>query len=122
MIHLVVQDKNGCEQEFDLVVLIKQENFQVFIPNVFSPNGDQLNDFLDIYSESEDIFINHIQIFDRWGELVYETKEKKFSDYIPWDGTFRSKDCPVAVYVLDAVFTLKSGKKLKRTTDIQLIR
>lgn len=122
MIHLVVQDKNGCEQEFDLVVLIKQENFQVFIPNVFSPNGDQLNDFLDIYSESEDIFINHIQIFDRWGELVYETKEKKFSDYIPWDGTFRSKDCPVAVYVLDSVFTLKSGKKLKRTTDIQLIR
>ena len=122
IIHLFVQDKNGCDQEFELLVLVKQKDVQVYIPNVFSPNGDQLNDFLDIHSESDDIFINYIQIFDRWGELVFEAKDKKFTDYIPWDGKFRSLDCPVAVYVLDATFTLKSGKKIKRTADIQLIR
>ena len=121
-IHVVTTDINGCEQEFELVVKLKQDEQEVYIPNIFSPNGDQLNDFLDIKSGDQDAAIEYLRIFDRWGELVHESKNIYVRDYLGWDGRFRNQACLPAVYVLDAVFSLRSGKKIHITTDIQLIR
>ena len=57
----------------------------VFIPNAFSPNGDDNNDVLLVRG----IFIEKMifRIFDRWGELVFESENPQ----IGWDGTFRGK-------------------------------
>jgi len=69
----------------------------VFVPNAFTPNGDQENDVLYVRG----IWIEKcvLRIFDRWGELVFETTDQN----IGWDGTFKGKklDLDVFDYYLD---------------------
>jgi gliding motility-associated-like protein len=58
------------------------------------------------------------KIYNRWGQLVFETNEYKNK----WDGTYNGKDQPMDVYVytLDAVFS--DGKTISKKGDITLIR
>jgi len=69
----------------------------VFVPNAFTPNGDQENDILYVRG----IWIEKcvLRIFDRWGELIFETTDQN----IGWDGTFKGKklDPDVFDYYLD---------------------
>lgn len=64
----------------------------VFIPNVFTPNNDGQNDKLFVYGD----MVQQIEwrIFDRWGELVYETNSRGEG----WDGTHKGKLLPPDVY------------------------
>jgi gliding motility-associated-like protein len=64
----------------------------LFIPNAFSPNGDNFNDIL--YLRGHNIEKMIFRIFDRWGELVFESTDKE----IGWDGTFRGKKLDPDVY------------------------
>ncbi len=64
----------------------------VFVPNAFSPNGDNENDVL--YVRGELIGKMEFRIYDRWGELVFES----FDRLIGWDGTFRGKALDPDVY------------------------
>jgi gliding motility-associated-like protein len=57
----------------------------VFIPNAFTPNGDQENDVLYVRGLWIESFV--LRIFDRWGELVFETTNQNMG----WDGTFKGK-------------------------------
>jgi gliding motility-associated-like protein len=57
----------------------------VFVPNAFSPNGDLENDVLYVRSVIATKIL--FRIFDRWGEMVFETNDQN----IGWDGTFRGK-------------------------------
>lgn len=67
------------------VLEIACDRTYVYVPNAFSPNGDQENDVLYVRSAvaTEILF----RIFDRWGELIFETRDQN----IGWDGTFRGK-------------------------------
>jgi gliding motility-associated-like protein len=69
----------------------------VFVPNAFTPNGDQENDVLYVRGIWIEKFV--LRIFDRWGELVFETSDQS----IGWDGTFKGKklDPDVFDYYLD---------------------
>lgn len=70
----------------------------VFIPNAFTPNGDDLNDrFLIQTSDVCQILDFNIQIFDRWGNLIYETKSPDPSQ--AWDGTVDGKESRQGVYM-----------------------
>lgn len=64
----------------------------VFVPNSFTPNGDGLNDRFTASSENFTQF--HLLIFNRWGELIFET-----FDPIGWDGTFNNALAKGDVYV-----------------------
>ena len=51
----------------------KTEDLEVFIPNIFSPNNDGLNDSFRIYGDKNDIDeVEVFKIYSRWGELIYE--------------------------------------------------
>ncbi|MEZ4880608.1 MAG: PKD domain-containing protein [Chitinophagales bacterium] len=66
----------------------------VAIPNAFSPNLDGVNDYFNlINSGSVETF--KLQVFNRWGELLFETD----SYNKPWDGTYKNQDVPVDSYV-----------------------
>lgn len=71
----------------------------IYIPNAFTPNGDQENDVLFVRGPLIEGMI--FRIFDRWGEMVFETEDR----LIGWDGTFRGKalDPDVYDYYLKAV-------------------
>lgn len=68
------------------------ENPYVFVPNAFSPNGDNENDVL--YVRGAVIAKMLFRIYDRWGELVFESRDPHFG----WDGQFRGKQMDPDVY------------------------
>ncbi|MFH1320335.1 MAG: PKD domain-containing protein [Bacteroidota bacterium] len=81
-VELLVTDKNGCEEVVSLIVRINPD-YIFFIPNVFTPNKDELNEvFLPI---GEGIDENHYKmyIFNRWGDEIFYTDDP----YLGWDGT-----------------------------------
>lgn len=64
----------------------------VFIPNSFTPNGDGKNDILYVRSTILKEFT--LRIYDRWGELIFETQDLQQG----WDGTYKGKYCAQGVY------------------------
>lgn len=82
-----------------------------FIPNVFTPNSDGLNDYFDV--KSNVCGFENVVIFDRWGLTVFESNDNNFR----WDGTSKGSILPQGVYIV----LLKAGKKSYQGT-ISLIR
>jgi len=73
----------------------KNQN-DLYIPNVFSPNGDQQNDYWEIYTSNDQITILSCRIYDRWGEMVFSiTNSNRFQ----WDGRYKNQDLASGVYV-----------------------
>ncbi|MEI8203291.1 MAG: gliding motility-associated C-terminal domain-containing protein [Bacteroidota bacterium] len=71
------------------------DGFTYYIPNTFSPNEDNKNEVFNGkgYGYKTDEF--ELCIFDRWGELIFETKDSEKG----WDGTYKGTLCPQGVYV-----------------------
>lgn len=105
--HLTVTGGGGCLSEADLFVDVVQ---LLNIPNVYSPNGDGINDKwiitnLDYYPSAE------VDIFNRYGQPVFHSTNYAQK---PWDGTFNGKPMPVGTYyyIINAkskYFKSKSG-------------
>jgi gliding motility-associated-like protein len=90
------------------------------IPNVFTPNGDGLNDyFFPRQMLTSGLTSFKMDIFNRWGQLVFESTSL---DGRGWDGTFNGTAQPegVFVYVIDATF--KDGQKEHHQGNITLLR
>jgi len=83
-------------QHFDVMASPNcNEKVSFFIPNVFSPNGDNINDVFSFqFSSGVDIISLHGAIFDRWGNVVYESSSNPFE----WDGNFDKKMLNPGVY------------------------
>lgn len=86
---------DGCEGETDVsvfVILPKCDETDIYVANIFSPNGDLNNDEFIVRSN----FIDEIElsVYDRWGQKVFETRDKDKG----WDGTFKGQDLPPDVY------------------------
>ncbi len=99
---LIVTDINGCQGSDDVAVEIDR-NRNVYIPNVFSPNGDGTNDFFGVYAGLGVSDVNFMRVFDRWGNLVYSvdkfTPTNSVNKGNGWDGTFKGSPMDVGVYV-----------------------
>ncbi|MCA6364215.1 MAG: gliding motility-associated C-terminal domain-containing protein [Bacteroidetes bacterium] len=89
----------------------------VYIPNSFSPNGDGLNDNFSGYGESFTSF--RLLIFNRWGELIFET-----TDPAGWDGNFNGTKVTDDVYVYKLSYTsaCTGGKFVDRLGHVMLLR
>ncbi|MCX8080463.1 MAG: gliding motility-associated C-terminal domain-containing protein, partial [Bacteroidia bacterium] len=91
---LVAKNEYGC---IDTVykVLEVAEDFVVYIPNVFTPNGDGLNDVFNVKGTGLKSERYLMQIFDRWGNLIYQTKDINKG----WDGTVKGVPAQEGVYI-----------------------
>ncbi len=114
-----VKDKFGCVNT-DTVMVRVENRFcgepYIFIPNAFSPNGDGNNDVL--YVRGEYIKELQLSIFNRWGELVFESHHPDMG----WDGTFRGEPLDPAVFVYYLKVTCHSGEVFEKQGNITLIR
>ncbi|MDZ4749027.1 MAG: gliding motility-associated C-terminal domain-containing protein [Saprospiraceae bacterium] len=85
--------------------IIPEVNNEIYIPNVFSPNGDGINDIFSM-SFGADLEVTAMEgtIFDRWGNLMYGSKENPFN----WDGFFDDELVMpgVCVYVIRIEYLL----------------
>jgi len=95
---LTITDRNGCVAT-DLVTLFVNKDVNVQVPTGFSPNGDGQNDLLLVHGDS-DIEVKVFRVFDRWGEVVYESGGFMLNEQtVGWDGNFRSQKMPAGIYV-----------------------
>ena len=92
-------DVNGCIDTDDAIVTIEIDCGELFIPTAFSPNGDVVNSSFRIKINPDCVKEMNLKVFDRWGEIVFETTSPDGS----WDGKFKGKelDSGVFVYVLE---------------------
>ncbi|MBX3165015.1 MAG: PKD domain-containing protein [Bacteroidetes bacterium] len=97
MIVQVVRNQYGCaDTTFKLLDL--KPSFNVYVPDVFTPNGDGLNDVFQVKGLGISKF--NMRIFDRWGHLIFESNDINQS----WDGRARNSDSPIkeGVYIWKA--------------------
>ncbi len=87
------------------------------VPNAFSPNGDTNNDFLQVEGNSGIAFME-LKIFNRWGEMVYQTNDPLGR----WDGTYKGEPQEMEVYVYTLVANLVSGRQEFLKGNITLLR
>jgi gliding motility-associated-like protein len=87
-----VTDLNGCQNR-DSVAVFEQCPTKYYAPNVFSPDGDGLNDYFSI--EGTDIRTLTLHIFDRWGNKVFSSTQTDAK----WDGYIQGEKGPPGVYV-----------------------
>ncbi len=113
---LTVAAPGGCT-DADSVTVRVNANRHVYVPNTFSPNDDGENDRFTVYSGPEVRQVGSLQVFSRWGELVFRREDFPANDdQSGWDGTFRGKTLPPGVFTwvarvefLDQVVASYSG-------------
>jgi gliding motility-associated-like protein len=86
----------------------------VFIPNAFTPNGDGINDTFGVKGEGIENFA--IRIYNRWGEVVFESDNPKKQ----WDGTYQGKPVKDGTYVYQySASGIGSGTKTGSVTVVR---
>lgn len=89
---------------------------QVFIPNMFSPNGDGINDVFMVYGNT--IASVEMHIYNAWGQEVFMSKDQRQG----WNGTMSGKMQPAGVYVYIVIVKLQNGATVNRKGNITIIR
>ena len=119
---VLVIDIFGCEAVDSLFINVLP-NRSVFIPNAISSDNNGINDQFTIYTGDDFVQVRSMQIFSRWGEVVFESR-----DLVPnepaagWDGTHRGEPVSPGVYVYLFELEWADGQKEWISGDVLLIR
>lgn len=93
------------------------------LPNVFTPNGDGRNDHFYVIASEKVSIVRQFQIFNRWGEKVFEAVNVTPNDYASgWDGNFKGKQAPIGTYVYVVKVQLTTGEVETYNGNISILR
>jgi hypothetical protein len=99
LVSLLVSNDYGCTDEVQTSIGFV-EGLDFYVPNSFTPDGDEFNNvFKPVFTSGFDPFNFHMSIFDRWGELIFQS----FDADKGWDGCFGE----TGIYVQDGIYTWK---------------
>ncbi len=117
-------DSNGCNATAQITIEVLRKKDEVsFVPNVFSPNGDGVNDFFTVFAGNEIKQVQVLRVFDRWGNLVYERQNFAPNDeQAGWDGTFNGKAVMQGVYVFYAALEYEDGEAGQVSGEVVLVK
>ncbi|MCF8245826.1 MAG: gliding motility-associated C-terminal domain-containing protein [Saprospiraceae bacterium] len=119
---IVISDVTLCRSSDTTFIYVNGQG-KVFVPNVFSPNGDGKNDVMMIFAGGDVERVIEMQIFDRWGEMVFEAYNFQPSDpAYGWDGRHDGRPMDTAVFVVKAMVEFKDGTKKMVAGDVVLMR
>lgn len=97
---LSVLSNEGCSDTTHFIVCVVSDIY-VFIPNTFTPDGNEFNNkFKVIISGGYDVASFQLEIYNRWGELIWES----FDVNAGWDGTFNGQDVAEGVYTWTLIY------------------
>jgi gliding motility-associated-like protein len=119
---VAITDADGCQISDNVVVTVLTDR-HIYVPTIFTPNGDGTNDFFGVFGGVDVTRIKLFQVFDRWGELVYEGKDFQPNDSrFAWDGYFQGAllNSSVLVYYIQVEF--KDGKTEEFKGDVTLMK
>ena len=91
---LAVETERGCVDTTTIYFHVIQD-ILFFAPNTFTPDGDEFNQLWKPEITGIDIYDYDMFIFNRWGELIWESHNPS----VGWDGTYNGKKVPIGTYV-----------------------
>lgn len=114
-------DHGSCTSQDDVDILVIDANSidcnNLLLPNVFTPNGDKVNDEFEISNDFIISDLNYFEIYDRWGAKVFTTQEKQEG----WDGFFNGVRQAPAMYVYKVEYTCQ-GDSYKKLGSFSLLK
>lgn len=113
---ITVTDALGCTAVEEVSFQVLQTEYD--IPNAFSPNGDSMNDVFQVVINGENVTVLSIQVWNRWGQLVYEESNGNTG----WDGKFKDEDAASDVYVYRISMRVPDGSTFTESGDLTLLR
>jgi gliding motility-associated-like protein len=120
---LVVTAESGCTAETSVVIKVDKSR-DIYVPNIFTPNEDGVNDFFNVFTDPVTVTkIKSFQVFSRWGEAVYELKDFVAGSLSGgWDGTYKGEKMNPGVFVWQVVVEYVDGKEEFFKGDVTLQR
>jgi hypothetical protein len=115
VVMLAIEDPLGCRDTTYRSITVDQE-FNLYIPNAFSPNGDGFNEVF--LAQGTGIKEFRLRIFDRWGELLFETNDILQA----WDGSYKGGLATTGVYVYQIRVKALIGEAYDKTGHVTLLR
>lgn len=123
-VDLVATNQYGCSDTAEIRITTTSD---IIIPTAFTPNGEAApGGYYNGNSLDNDIFFPytsgvtefHMNIFNRWGELIFESTDLKYG----WDGYYHGKLSPQGVYVWKIDLKWNNGKTFNKVGDVTLLR
>jgi gliding motility-associated-like protein len=119
---VVVRDTKGCIASDTICYLVEKKR-QVYFPSVFSPDDDGTNDRFTVYSDLSVAKVKRLSIFNRWGELVFQSANfQPNDDYSGWDGSFKGKMANNEVLIWNAEIEFIDGITQIYSGDVTIVR
>jgi gliding motility-associated-like protein len=88
----------------------------IYLPNAFTPNADGKNDVL--YVRGNDLKKFKLEVYDRWGQLVFETTDKNKG----WDGSYSGSSLNGAVFGYYLTGDCTTGSSFQKKGNITVIK
>ncbi|SDF17416.1 Ig-like domain-containing protein [Chitinophaga filiformis] len=88
----------------------------IFVPNVFTPNGDGMNDVHYVYGNTIANIV--VRYYNQFGQQIFETKDQR----VGWDGTMGGRQQPVGVYIYVLRATLQDGTVVDKKGTVTIVR
>jgi gliding motility-associated-like protein len=113
---VTIANKQGCTDEDTITVTVNTEETNIWVPNVFAPDGPPINRVL--YVRGNGIKYLEFVVYDRWGEKVFESNDILQG----WDGTFKGEKLSTAVFVYYVKATYFNGTIDEKKGNVTLMR
>ena len=117
LICLTIEDENGCQSEKCNMINI-YNNIYVYIPNIFTVNNDNTNEVFLPSINGIDTESYEMLIYDRWGKLLFSTKNHQEG----WNGTYNGNTLTSDIYSYKISYLTPSGVEKKHTGKITLAK
>lgn len=114
---ITVTDQFGCSDTDQIMIEVTGPDYQ--IPNVFTPDGDGLNDKFEVIFNGDNIKVIEFKVFNRWGQKVHDGSG--LVDH-GWDGNIDGEPAPAEVYAYLLVLEFPDGEIISESKDVTLIR
>ena len=118
-ITLLAQSHEGCKHQSSQFIEV-QNDFNLFVPNAFTPNHDNLNDlFMPVFSTYGIDFKSYLlSVHDRWGQLLFSTQNPLYG----WNGLLpNGLNAPQDTYIYTLHFNTLNGKSIRKTGSFLLL-
>ena len=113
---VLVTDELGCDQSLAIEVFVK--NLSIQIPNIFTPDGNGLNDSFKVLGP-ETLEVMEFRIYNRWGQLVYGNEDGQAA----WDGRQNGELAPSDTYAYYVVVRVSEGTEpITEQGEVTLLR
>lgn len=110
---VILIDSNGCAFVDTIIVFVEGS---LYVPNTFTPNGDEMNNIFFAYGTEIKTF--EMRIFNRWGHEIFVSHNLDDG----WNGTFAGQICPIGVYVWKIDYSEMWGSEKTLVGHVNLLR